>query len=77
MSAIRVTSPISPRLTRTVKSMSWAEERARRVALLVGSSQVERREGRGGWEVVARWTKDGAKGKFQSLSFESIVNYFC
>jgi hypothetical protein len=58
---IRVTSPASPRLTRTVRSLAWAEERARRVALLAGSAQIERRDGRRDeWEVLTTFTKAGS-----------------
>jgi hypothetical protein len=39
---IRVTGP-DPRITRTVKSWQWAAERARRVAQLTGSAEIQTR----------------------------------
>lgn len=58
---IRVTGPEAA-YTRTVKSLAWAEERAYRVALLAGSAQIERRDGRGeDWQTVARYEKSGSR----------------
>jgi hypothetical protein len=57
---IRVTGP-DPAFTRTVKSWSWATERARRVALLTGSSEIQRRESRGEWQTVERYAKTGSR----------------
>lgn len=57
---IRVTGP-DPRLTRPMRSMDWARERARRVALLAGGAEIQRREKRGEWETVERYEKVGTK----------------
>lgn len=57
---IRVTS-IDPRLTRTVRSFAWAEERARRVALLAGSAEIQQRERGGDWQTVESYERVGSK----------------
>ena len=67
---IRVTST-DPGFTRRARSMLWAEERARRLALLVGSAEIQRREPDGEWTTVetyrrtattARVTRGSGKG---------------
>lgn len=55
---LRVTST-DARLTRTVRSWSSAEERARRVALLAGEAQIEQRDAAGVWRPVERFQKIG------------------
>lgn len=55
MTTIRVTSPASPGYTRNVRSWAWAEERARRVARLAGSSEIQRRDAQGAWETIERY----------------------
>lgn len=57
---LRVTS-VDPRLTRTARSLLSAEERARRVALLVGSAQIERRDDGGAWSAVERFVRTGQR----------------
>ena len=58
---IRVTAPLAPGFTRTVRSMAWAEERARRLAVLTGASEIQRRDGRReDWETIVRWVKVGS-----------------
>lgn len=58
---IRVLAPPTyAGMTRTVRSQAWAEERARRVAQLAGSAEIQRRESRDGeWETISRFTKAG------------------
>jgi hypothetical protein len=58
--ALRVTS-LDPRLTRAVRSWSGAEERARRVALLVGEATIEQRDRAGAWSVVERFSRTGSR----------------
>lgn len=55
---IRVTGP-DPRFTRHVRSLAWATERARRVALLAGTAEIQQRTGRGDWQAVERFEKRG------------------
>jgi hypothetical protein len=52
---IRVTGP-DPRITRTVKSWQWAAERARRVAQLTGSAEIQPRGEDGAWRTVESYT---------------------
>jgi hypothetical protein len=57
---IRVTGP-DPRITRTVKSWQWAAERARRVAQLTGSAEIQTRGTDGIWVTVeSYWSNGGA-----------------
>lgn len=49
--ALRVTS-VDPRLTRPARSWGGAEERARRVALLVGTAEIQQRDRGGEWQTV-------------------------
>jgi hypothetical protein len=56
MTGLRVTS-LDPRLTRVVRSWVGAEERARRVALLVGEATIEQRDRAGDWSTVERFTR--------------------
>lgn len=58
--ALRVTST-DPRLTRNARSWGSAEERARRVALLIGAAEIQRRDHAGDWQTVERFTS-GAQG---------------
>ena len=54
MTALRIVST-DPRLTRPARSWSGAEERARRVALLVGSAEIQQRERTGAWLTIERF----------------------
>jgi hypothetical protein len=56
---LRVTST-DDRLTRFPRSWASAEERARRVALLMGSSEIQRREG-SMWRTVERFERVGER----------------
>ena len=59
---IRVISAADPGYTRTVRSLAWAEERARRVALLAGTAEIQHREKSGAeWTVLSRFTKTGSR----------------
>ncbi len=60
MTALRVVS-IDPRLTRHARSWTGAEHRARTLALLVGSSAIERRDRDGDWQPVERYAKAGGR----------------
>jgi hypothetical protein len=49
----RITSPLSPRLTRTTRTLAWAEEWAQRLARLTHEpSEIERRDKTGAWQAV-------------------------
>lgn len=61
---LRVTST-DPRLTRAARSWGSAEERARRVALLVGSAEIQRRTSDGVWTTVEVFV--GASGRVSRL----------
>jgi len=56
---IRVLAPPTyPGMTKTVRSFAWAEERARRVAQLAGSAEIQQRDGRtDDWQIVARYAR--------------------
>jgi hypothetical protein len=58
--ALRVTG-LDPRLTRVARSWGSAEERARRVALLVGEAEIQRRDSAGAWQTVETWRKVGQR----------------
>lgn len=60
MTTLRVTST-DPRLTRFSRSYNSAEERARRVALLVGFAEIQRRESDGEWRMVERFARQGSR----------------
>lgn len=60
MTGLRVIGP-DVRLTRTARSWGSAEERARRVALLVGSAEIQRRDQAGDWQTVERFI--GSSGR--------------
>ena len=59
---IRVTST-DPGFTRRARSMVWAEERARRLALLVGEAAIEQRTGDGEWRVVDTYRRTAATAR--------------
>jgi hypothetical protein len=62
MTAYRITSPRSPRLTRTARTLAWATERAERVARLVGQAEIQRRDSSGAWATVTTVRKaEGGK----------------
>jgi hypothetical protein len=48
-----------PRITRTVKSWQWAAERARRVAQLTGSAEIQTRGEDGVWVTVESYSSFG------------------
>lgn len=54
--SLRVTS-IDPRLTRTLRSYTAAEERARRLTRLVGSAEIQRRDEHGDWRTVESFVR--------------------
>lgn len=58
--SLRVTST-DPRLTRASRSWGGAEERARRVALLIGEATIEQRDRAGDWQTVERFTRVGGR----------------
>lgn len=60
MTTLRVVS-IDPRLARTVRSWGSAEERARRVALLVGSAEIQQHRPDGTWQTVEAFRRDGGR----------------
>ena len=45
MITLRVTSPVSERLTRYPRSLGRAEDRAKTLARLVGTAEIQRRDG--------------------------------
>jgi hypothetical protein len=57
MTAYRILSPTDPRLTRTVRTLAWAEEWAARFARLVGRAEIQRRDASGAWRTVGTRTK--------------------
>jgi hypothetical protein len=57
---LRVTGP-DPRIARTVKSWQWAEERARRVAQLTGSAEIQTRGEDGAWRTVESYSSAGGR----------------
>lgn len=64
--ALRVTST-DPRLTRFPRSWSAAEERARRVALLAGSAEIQRRDRAGAWQTVEAFERVGCRVSRQEV----------
>ena len=52
--SLRVTGP-DERLTRLVRSMVGAEERARRVTLLTGSAEIQQRAKGKEWQTIERF----------------------
>ncbi len=61
---IRVLAPPTyAGMTRTVRSQAWAEERARRVAQLAGSAEIQHRDGRSeDWRTVATYSRAASGG---------------
>jgi hypothetical protein len=66
MTTLRVTST-DPRLMRAARSWGSAEERARRVALLVGSAEIQRRDTAGAWQTVERFSSNGGRVNRQGV----------
>jgi hypothetical protein len=60
MNALRVVGA-DPRIARTVKSWQWAEERARRVAQLTGSAEIQTRGEDGAWRTVESYSSAGGR----------------
>lgn len=56
MTTLRVLST-DPRLTRTLRSYTAAEERARRLTRLVGSAEIQRRDEHGDWRTVESFNR--------------------
>lgn len=57
---LRVIGP-DERLTRPARGLAAAEERARRVALLVGSAEIQQRDRRGAWVTVEKYRRVGGR----------------
>ena len=60
MNGLRVTST-DDRLTKHVRSWVGAAERARRLALLMGASQIEQRQRDGAWSAVETFVRVGTR----------------
>lgn len=63
---LRVTS-IDPRLTRFPRSWSAAEHRAKTVALLAGSAEIQRRDQAGDWQTVEAFERVGCRVSRQEV----------
>jgi hypothetical protein len=63
--SLRVIGP-DERLTRPARSMVGAEERARRVALLVGEAEIQQRLRGKEWETIERFTR--VNGRVQRMT---------
>jgi hypothetical protein len=66
VTGLRVIGP-DVRLTRLARSWVSAEERARRVTLLVGSAEIQCRDQAGAWQTIERFINSSGRVNRQEV----------